>query len=332
MSGSAPSRCPSRAPGRPVPASPGAALLVALLVVTVVSALASGMVWQQWRAVRAETAERAQAQASWILVGAIDWARLILREDARGSQIDHLGEPWAVPLEEARLSTFLAGGREDLESNPALQAFVSGRIEDAQARFNLRNLAVEGPQGQAAQRALQRICTAARLPESVAGRLVEGVRRTWQPGRGEAQSAQQGAFLPPQRLDDLAWWGLDPASIDRLRPWLVVLPRPTALNLNTAAAELIAASIEGTDLSAAQRLVQARARSPLRSVQQGLTLLQGGGGETGAGVPLDVQSSHFEIQGRLRLDDRVFEERVLVERRQLEVMVLHRQRVTRMAP
>ena len=334
---------------RRVAAARGAALLLALLVVTVVSALAAGMVWHQWRAVQAETAERAQAQATWILLGAIDWARLILREDARGSQIDHLGEPWAVPLEEARLSTFLANGREDLDDNPALQAFVSGRIEDLQARFNLRNLAVEGPQGQAAQRALQRICSAARVSESTAGRLIEGARRTWMPGRGESQSADRGALIKPQHLDDLAWWGVDGASIERLRPWLVVLPRPSALNLNTASAEMIAASVEGVDPSAAQRLVQARNRSPLRSVQQALTLLQGpgsggaagtgtagaaasagtpGAGEASGAVPLDVQSAYFEIRGRLRLDGRVFEERVLVERRQLEVQVVHRQRVT----
>src|SRR5688572_8051457 len=92
----------------------GAALLLAMMILTFVTTLAAGMVWQQWRAVEVETAERARTQSAWILVGALDWARLILREDARASGgQDHLGEPWAVPLAEARLSTFLAADRNN---------------------------------------------------------------------------------------------------------------------------------------------------------------------------------------------------------------------------
>ena len=78
---------------RPRP-SRGAALLTAMIIVTLIATLAAGMVWQQWVAVQVEAAERSQAQARWILNGALDWARLILREDQRTSDVDHLGEPW----------------------------------------------------------------------------------------------------------------------------------------------------------------------------------------------------------------------------------------------
>ena len=40
----------------------GAALLLALLVMGVVTTLAASVVWQQWRAVQIEEAERARAQ------------------------------------------------------------------------------------------------------------------------------------------------------------------------------------------------------------------------------------------------------------------------------
>ena len=89
----------------------GAALLVAMLTVTLVATFAAAALWQQWRAVEVEGAERARMQAGWILTGALDWSRLILREDARTGGADHLAEPWAVPLQEARLSTFLAADR-----------------------------------------------------------------------------------------------------------------------------------------------------------------------------------------------------------------------------
>ena len=96
----------SRRPApRARPAQRGAALLLALLLVALVATLASAMVWQQWRAVQVEAAERARAQAAWVLDGATDWSRLILREDARTGSNDHAAEPWATPLAEARLST-----------------------------------------------------------------------------------------------------------------------------------------------------------------------------------------------------------------------------------
>ena len=117
----------------------GAALLTAMIIVTLVATLAASMVWQQWRAVQVEVAERGRLQSAWILSGALDWAKLILREDAKSSPgSDHLGEPWAVPLAEARLSTFLAADKDNTDDAP--EAFLSGSITDAQSRFNLRDL------------------------------------------------------------------------------------------------------------------------------------------------------------------------------------------------
>ena len=124
----------------------GAALLTAMLTVTLVATFAAAALWQQWRAAEIESAERARVQAGWVLIGALDWSRLILREDARaatgGAGADHLAEPWAVPLEEAKLTTFLAADKniasDALEGLP--DAFLSGRIIDAQSKQNVTNL------------------------------------------------------------------------------------------------------------------------------------------------------------------------------------------------
>jgi general secretion pathway protein K len=126
----------------------GAAILVAMLVVTLVATLAAGLQWRQWRMLQQESAARAQSQASWVLVGALDWARLILREDARSAGIngviDHLGEPWALPLKEAKLSSFLAA---DSLAEPGVdEAYLSGSIVDAQSKINLTNLIVSAAQ------------------------------------------------------------------------------------------------------------------------------------------------------------------------------------------
>jgi len=71
----------------------GAAILTALLLMALVATLSTAALWQQARAYDLEASERARVQANWILHGTTDWARLILREDARSGAVDHLGEP-----------------------------------------------------------------------------------------------------------------------------------------------------------------------------------------------------------------------------------------------
>ncbi len=121
-----------------------------MLVVTLVATLASAALWQQWRSAAVEAAERQRVQASWILTGALDWARLILREDARSNRnsgnADHLGEPWATPLEEAQLSSFLAAD-QDNNADDLMPAYLSGEMVDAQSRLNVMNLVMTSGKG-----------------------------------------------------------------------------------------------------------------------------------------------------------------------------------------
>ena len=304
----------------------GAALLLAMLILTLVATLASGMVWQQWRAIQVEGAERARAQSAWILSGALDWARLILREDARTGGADHLGEPWAVPLAEARLSSFLAADRDNNSAAEAddIEAFLSGSIADAQSHWNLRRLILaDGKVAAAELRVLQRLCEQAGLPGDTAERIAQALRKAWTPG-----AALEEAMIAPQRLSELAWLGIDADSLRRLAPWVALLPGiDTRVNVNTAPAEVIAAAVDGMSLGSAQRLVQERQRTPLRElgVAPGRTFFPADPLTNLDGV--GVNSRFFVVQGRLRLGDRVLEERSLIERRQLDIVVLARERI-----
>lgn len=112
---------------------------MALLVVTLAVVIVSGMLWRQQVEIRAVENQRLKAQASWIARAGVDWARLILRDDQRRTgAVDHLGEIWAVPIQETKLSDFLGSSlRTDAAGE---ESYLSGRIFDAQARFNLMNL------------------------------------------------------------------------------------------------------------------------------------------------------------------------------------------------
>ncbi len=295
----------------------GAALLTAMVIVTLVATLAAAMVWQQWRAVQAEAVERSRMQAAWILAGALDWSRLILREDARAGGPDHLGEPWAVPLAEARLSSFLAADKDNTDDGP--EAFLSGSITDAQARYNLRNLFQQG-EGKvipAELAILKRLCNSAGVASDVADRLASLL--------AAADAGGDGAAVMPQSVAQLSWLGFDADTLRRLAPLVVLLPARTPVNLNTASAEVIAATIAGAQRGDAERLLQVRQRTPFRSLAEAQTNLP-------AGIELSpsqvsTTTRYFDVQGRLRLGDRVLQEHSLLERRGTTIVAVRRERV-----
>lgn len=304
----------------------GAALLTAMIIVVLIVTLASSMVWQQWRAVQVEVAERARAQSAWILSGALDWARLILREDARG-QVDHLGEPWAVPLAEARLSTFLAADANNTDDGP--EAFLSGSITDAQARYNVTNLVdrTKGIVDPFEFAAFERLCQNIGVDASVATLVASGLRDALAP----AGSGTANAPLLPESVAQLAWLGIDAASLEMLAPYIVILPVATPVNVNTASAEVLVAVIPGNDHATAERLLQQRQRNPFEDLTRFWAQVPSLAPQAGATTPqprLSVNSAYFEVRGRLRLSDRVLEESSLVQRLQgRQVDVLRRERV-----
>ncbi|MFY9512691.1 MAG: type II secretion system minor pseudopilin GspK [Rubrivivax sp.] len=310
------------------PRQRGAALLLAMIILTLVATLAAGMVWQQSRSVQIEAAERGGQQAEWILVGALDWARLILREDTRSGGADHLGEPWATPLAEARLSSFLAVDRDN-NADAGPDAFLSGTITDAQARYNLRNLIDgEGKIVEAEQKALARLCDAVGLPTDTPVRIAEGLRLAQTGAAATVADSSADAPLLPSRVSQLAWLGLDAATLARLEPYVVLLPVNTPVNANTASREVLVAAIDKLDLGTAERLVQRRQRLPfekLDDIQKELP------SEIKADEKrVNWKTSYFFVDGRLRLEDLVLEQRSLVERRGadrgLEVVALQSER------
>jgi general secretion pathway protein K len=285
----------------------GTALLLALVMLALVATLAAAMVNRQQRALAVEAAERARAQSAWVLSGALDWARLVLREDARSGKVDDLGEPWAVPLAEARLSTFLAADREAPAADEGPEAFLSGVVRDLQARFNVQNLVDgEGKPDPAQILALQRLCLILGLGEDVATRIAAGLTAAMHEDDPDAP-------LLPTRFAQLRWFGIDDDTLARLQPYATLLPEVTAINVNTAPREVLAAVIAGLDLGGAERLLQRRARAPYKSSDEFKAELPQGIPEPAAST-LAVGSKYFEVIGRLRLDERVFEERSIVVR------------------
>jgi general secretion pathway protein K len=302
----------------------GAAVLLAMLVVAMVATVSAAALWKQWRTVEVEAAERARAQSFWILTGALDWARLILREDARSDSVDHLAELWAVPLQESRLTVFLSAERAlgDPATTDTGHAFLSGEITDLQSRLNVSNLAAVGRISEPARHGFTRLFGVLGLPQQELFRMTENLKRASDIDPDNVLAGT--APLLPQRTEHLVSMGLSLATLAVLEPHIAVLPGRTPVNLNTASAEVIYSAIDGIDMADARRLVAGRRATPLRSIDDAARLLAG----TRNLHPghFSVASRFFEVRSRLRLGPMVVEDRALVQRDGLEVAVLQRGR------
>jgi general secretion pathway protein K len=313
-----------RRPARRGATQRGAAVLMALFVATLATVIVTTLFWNQFVLLRTIENQQVVAQSRLLLRGALDWARAILREDARTTAYDALSEPWAQGLEDTRL--------DQLGETAALasQASIAGSIEDAQARYNLRNLVKEGALDPRERDALRRLMTVLSLPEALADliavRMAEALAPPPAPpeaGRGTPPAAALAASLDdgtesrplplvlPTDLAGVA--GIDAATAATLARYVVVLDEPTAVNFNTASAEVIAARVEGMTLSEARELAASRdrayftnvgdIRNRMRTHQDAVT-----------DADVAVASRYFLVRGQVRLERAVTRMEALVKR------------------
>jgi general secretion pathway protein K len=194
-----------------------------------------------------------------------------LREDARSNRntgsADHLGEPWATPLEEAQLSSFLAADPNN-NTEDLLPAFLSGEIVDAQAKLNAFNLVKKTGTGAQAKAEISQADLAAfaklyellDLPEAELTAAAASLLSSTEKALNDPEPSPTP--LLPTRFSQLGWLGISEASLEALRPHVTWLPTRTPLNLNTGSAQALCASIPELDLATAERLVVERANTP----------------------------------------------------------------------
>ncbi len=294
----------------------GAAILTAMLTVTLVATFAAAALWQQWRNVEVESAERTRTQMAWVLTGALDWARLILREDGRTSQVDHLSEPWALALSEARLSSFLAVDKNNTDDT--MEAFLSGQITDLQGLLNVSNLVQDGKPSPSDLKVFGRLFKALNLPPAQLDKLVGNLISA---SAGKADAGQ----LTPTRFDQLTWLGVPDATLQALAPYATLLPTRTTVNLNTAPVPVLVAALPGLDAGQAQQMVAGRALAHYETVAAGLKA---------AGISTDkvdsaqfsVATRYFAVRGQLRIGDTTVQEVSVIDRQGTDVKVLWRKR------
>ena len=206
----------------------GVAVVLAMGVVALAAIAAAAMLASQstWARHTQLNAEHVQAQA--LVQAGVDWARALLYDDRRLSSVDHLGEPWAMRLPPV----------------PVDNGELAGQIDDQHSVFNLNNVFTGARQNPVQVLQWRRLLQILGLPEALADAYLAA-------GRPLVDAAEL-ALIP----------GFDAAVRARLRPFVTALPRFTAINVNTAPPEVLAAVIDGLELDAARAAPPGRARHP----------------------------------------------------------------------
>lgn len=246
----------------------GAAMVVALLVVAAVAAVSMQVMWKQWQGWQLERHDRSASQLHWLMLSGTDWARLILRIDAQSGSADHQSEPWNLQIKEARLSTFLVSQGQSLApelDNMATQTLMWGRIEDANAKLNIRNLVADPASNRlddATLRALKRLYQQLGLDPDRVDDLVRNMVLWLRP-----PTAQDRPHGLPAHLSQWHLLGWTPQEFALLSPYVTWLPKRTVINLNTAPYPVLVAALEGVNAEqAASEVIAERERRFLESM------------------------------------------------------------------
>lgn len=290
----------------PLPsAANGMAVLGALIVVMVATVLVTSLLQRQAADVRAMESTYSSRQARWLLLGGLDWARLVLASDGRNHATTDRSQLWAIPVEDTRVSHG-ASGRE---------AVFAGHIEDEQGKFNLTNLVRQGLLQPDALLAFARLLDLLGQPDGLAPIIAE--RIAWGQAIAGANGGAGRPTLAPaaQALDELTLLdGITPPAVETLRQFATILPEPSTVNVNTASAEVLAAIVPGLDLGRARSLVAERDRGVWFNDRADFVNRLANPDLQPESTQIDVNSHWFLVKGAVTLDNSVLAVQALLKR------------------
>lgn len=287
----------------------GAAVILAMITVLLCAGIAAAAIATVGRSIDGAQGAQDQAQARLLARAAIDWARNVLADDRIRTAVDHTGQPWAVRV----------------PPTPVEQGEVSGEIIDLSGRFNLNNLSRPGVEGETAIAAFSKLLTLLDYPAAAADRLATQLNAHLAPPEPDALPDQHPHTTPStlvarRKLLDLgelrALPGFDTALIDKLAPFVSVVPAPSKININTASAEVIAAIVPELSLDAARVLVAEREHIWYRNIADFISRLPIQA-PTALSTRVEVRSRFFLVTGRAQYGVSTVRMSVLLDRKEI---------------
>lgn len=299
----------------------GVALVTALLVVAMATVAAVAMATRQQIDIRRTAGLLHSEQAYAFGLGAESWALVVLARDKRDSKIDTLYEDWSTqpPV------SVVEGGS------------IIGRILDLQGRFNVNSLVVaNGVADKDAITRYKRLLRRLDLDEALADPLVDWIDSDVNVRFPDGAEDEEYLGAPtPYRtanrlLADISELrlikGYEPEVIDKLRPFIAALPEVTALNVNTASAEVLGTVAEEMSLADGEALLEARGEDGFETVDKFTGQKELSGKQRLTTAPLSVESDWFLMVSEANIGLSRARLASLIQRTDKGMLVIRRQR------
>jgi len=286
----------------------GAALLPAIVLMALVSILAVGVSWIGYASTARVQSQRDMGQAKYIADAMIDYARWILVTDQLGQAggsalMDHLAEPWAIPIPHSRLQMLFGAEMSEEDKRVFGSATIAGAISDEQGKYNINTLFLPGSseaQREEAADKLRTFCRLIGLSENATAALLKKAMdiHSRQKTSEETKGIEQ-ISIPTAWYELQDWMRSFPNLSEEERSVLIKemtwLPVTSRFNINTASKSRIAMLFEGTNIDLADTIFLRRSQIPFRMPSE-LTAV------TPALVGLDfsqidTRSDYFKVEG-----------------------------------
>ena len=272
--------------------SRGSAIIAALLIVALVAVIGGRVLVHQEMWISQITARNDLDTARETALAGLHWARAVLYDDGRRSTTDHTGEAWAQAMPPTVIG----------------EATVTGQIEDAQGRFDLNSLVINGKINPKALSIYSRLLGNLGLPPSLAESAADWIDEddeliSQESAESAYYSALANRYSPSNRpfgsIEELLRVrGYTVLIVQQLKPYITTLPTPAPINVNTASPELLSALIPRLSLADARQVATNRQREPFVTTTDIGERLQYASGENIS--LLSVQSRFFLVQGTVR--------------------------------
>jgi general secretion pathway protein K len=261
----------------------GIALLSAILITLTATAIIVSITHEEAFAIRKTSRIQLMDRAGLYALGLEDWARIFLQKDRKDSNIDHLGEDWAVSI----------------PGLPIENGLLSGFIEDEQAKFNLNNLLVS----EEWVTRFMLLCDNLELDKTFVPALMDWIDDDftvrYPDGAEEHYDTYRVANRPMTDISELLLVkNVDTKLYDSLKPYITALPTTTDINVNTMSEAIYLSLGENLD---AKTFSEERDKEEFSSVQDFIDRLQIPIDETG----LSVTTEYFHAYGQVSQGDLV---------------------------
>ncbi len=238
----------------------GVALITVMLILALATILAVSMSSRQQLDIHRSANVFNFEQAYQYVRGAESWAKQILKRDSEDNKTDSLNDDWATVLPPLPIE----GGQ------------MSGQIEDLQALFNINNLVLDGKPQKLYIERFKRLLRNLELNEDMAAVIVDWLDLNEETGFAGAEDNEYLNLSPAYRTANQAMAdvselllikGVDFESYEKLRPFVCVVKLNTAINVNTASAEVLSSIVKDITLEDAKELVNDRKKEAHKKLE-----------------------------------------------------------------